>query len=431
MTSIAIIPPSRTAVLCVGIGLCFASLIACKKVSTDDAPVVAVQTAVAEKTDLVQTVETDAILFPIDQAAITPKVAAPVRRFYVNRGSRVRKGQLLALLENSDLSAAAMENKGGLEQAQAAFSNATRATLPEEWKKADLDAAAAKQMLDAEQKLYSSREELFKQGALPRKELDQSGVALTQARNQYLVAQQHLEALQSVGKRDQLKSANAQLMAARGKYLGASAQLSYTEIHSPIDGVVAERPLYPGETAPAGAPLIVIVDSSKVIAKAHLAQEQAALLKVGDVAEITGPGADTLTAGKVTVVSPATDPNSTTVEVWVEAANPEGHLRPGASAHLSITVARFPGVTAVPAEAILTSDGKTTVMVVGKDNVARQTEVKVGVRSGKEIQITEGIKPGETVVSTGAYGLPDGAKVHLAASSPAPEKGPKPGEKKD
>lgn len=432
MRSIALIPPSRTAALCVGLGLCFASLVACKKASTtEDVPVVAVQTAVVEKTDLVQTIETDAILFPFDQAAITPKVAAPVRRFYVNRGNRVRKGQLLAVLENSDLSAAAMENKGTLEQAQAAYSSATRATLPEEWKKAELTAVAAKQMLEAQQKLYSSREELFKQGAMPRKDLDQAGVALTQARNDYEVAQQHLGALQAVGKRDELKSAKAQLVAARGKYLGASAQLGYTEIHSPIDGLVSERPLYAGETAPAGVPLIVIVDSSKAVAKAHLAQEQAALIKVGDAAEITVPGADTSTEGKVTVVSPATDPNSTTVEVWVEAANPGGHLRPGASAHLSIAVARFPGATAVPAEGIITSDGKTTVMVVDKDNVAHQTEVKVGVRSGNKIQITEGIKPGDTVVSTGAYGLPNGAKVHVTASGPAPEKGEKTEEKEN
>lgn len=427
MKSNAIIRLIRTAALCAVIGVYFASLVACKKVAADDSPVVPVQTAVAEKTDLVQTVETDAILFPIHQAAITPKIAAPVRRFYVNRGSRVREGQLLAVLENRDLSAAAIENKGGLEQAQAAFSNATRATLPEEWKKAELDATATRQMLDAQQKLYSSREELFKEGALPRKELDQSRVALTQARNDHLVAQQHLDALQEVGKRDQLKSADAQLMMARGKYLGASAQLSYTEIRSPMDGVVAERPLYTGETAAAGSPLIVIVDSAKVIAKAHLAQQQAALVKVGDAAEITAPGADAPIQGKVTVVSPATDPNSTTVEVWVEVANPDGQLRPGANAHLSIVVATFPGATALPAEAVLTSDGKTTAMVVGKDNVVHQVEVKLGVRSGNDLQITEGIKPGETVVTAGAYGLPDGAKVQIAAS----DKKQKSGQKED
>jgi RND family efflux transporter MFP subunit len=431
VNSTAFIPTPRKAVLALSLGVCVVYFVGCKSESGDKTPVVTVQTAVAEQTDLVQTVETEAILYPVDQAAITPKLSAPVRQFYVNRGSRVTKGQLLAVLENRDLSAAAMENRGGLEQAEAAYSSTTRASLPEEWKKAELDAAAAKQMLDAEEKLYSSREELYKQGALPRKELDQAGVNLTQARNQHVVAQQHLDSLHSVAKQDQLKSANAQLTAARGKYLGARAQLSYTDIHSPIDGVVADRPLYAGETAPAGVPFIVIVDASKIIAKAHLSQEQAAVVKVGDAAEIAVPGDNPPVAGKVTVVSPATDPNSTTVEVWVQAANPSGRLRPGSSAHLSIAVAKFPGATAVPAESVVTSEGRAILMVVGKDSIAHQTEVKLGARSGTKVQITEGIKPGETVVASGAYGLPDGAKVQVAAAESAPEKSQKSGEKED
>src|SRR5258707_120271 len=85
----------------------------------------------------------------------------------------------------------------------------------------------------------------LQQGAMPRKELDQAGVDLTNARNQHEIAQKHLEALLAVGRQQQLKSAAGQLESAKGKYLGAAAQLSYSEIRSPIDGVVADRPLYP------------------------------------------------------------------------------------------------------------------------------------------------------------------------------------------
>jgi HlyD family secretion protein len=400
------------------IGSLFLAMTACKKNEAETKPVVTVQTAVVQQTDMVQTVESEATLYPINQAAITPKVSAPVKQFYANRGSRVKQGQLLAVLENRDLSAAAIENRGGLEQAQAAYSSATRSSLPEEWKKAELDASAARQVLEAEQKLYSSREDLYKQGALPRKELDQAGLALTQARNQNEVAQQHLVALQAVGKTDQLKSAKAQLESARGKYMGATALLHYSEIHSPINGIVADRPLYAGETAAAGVPMLVIVDSSKIIAKAHLAQEQAALVKFGDAAEITIPGEQKPVAGKVTVVSPTVDANSTTIEVWVQADNPEGNLHPGSSAHLSIAVAKLPGATIVPADSVLTSgEGKKSVMVVGKDNIAHQVEVKVGIREGSSIQIAEGVKAGDTVVASGAYGLADGTQVQVGAPS--------------
>ncbi len=393
---------------------------ACKKTEQEVRPIVTVQTAIVRTTDLVQTVESEATLFPINQAAITPKINAPVKRFYVNRGNRVEQGQLLAVLDNNDLSAAAIENRGGLEQAQAAYSIATRASLPEEWKKAELDEAATRQMLEVQQKLYSSREELYKEGALPRKEVDQAAVSLTDARNQHDIAQQHLDALRAVGKSDQLKSAKAQLESARGKFMAASAQLRYSEVRSPITGVVADRSIYEGETAAAGVPMLVIVDSSKIIAKAHLAQEQAALVKVGDNATLTLPGAPNPFEGKVTLVSPAVDANSTTIEIWVQAANPDGKLHPGSSAHLSISVMKIPAALAVPFSSVLpASEGQSSVMVVGKDNIARLTEVKTGIRQGGSIQIVEGLKASDIVVASGAYGLPDGTQVQPADVQPA------------
>ena len=424
-------PASQIGAAAVAFSLVF--LFACKSNTAEKKPIVSVQTAVVQKGDLVETVEAEATLFPIQQAAITPKISAPVHKFFVNRGQRVRKGELLAELENRDLAAAAMENKGGYEQAEASYSTTTKSSLPEEWKKAELDANLAKQSLEAEQKLYSSREELYKQGALPRKELDTASVALTQARSQYEVAQQHLNALRAVGKQDQLKSASGQLTAARGKYLGASAQLSYSEIRSPIDGVVAERPLYQGETAVAGTPLITIIDASQVIAKAHIPQEQAAKLKVGNPAALTVPGEDQTFPGKIIVVSPAVDPNSTTVEIWVQLANPKQQLRPGTSGHLSMEAKKITDATLVPTESIVTQpDTGAVVFVVGKDNIAHQTPVKVGAEQGKQAQILDGVKPGETVVTSGAYGLPDGVQVQAQASASSESKGSeKSGKKED
>src|SRR6201981_3576921 len=93
---------------------------ACSKVPADKEPTVSVQAVTAEKTTLQQTVATQAVMFPLQQAAITPKISAPVHKFYVNRGSKVRKDQLLVQLENRDLADSSGENKGTLEQAQAA-----------------------------------------------------------------------------------------------------------------------------------------------------------------------------------------------------------------------------------------------------------------------------------------------------------------------
>lgn len=385
----------------------------CSKQQAEPQPVVSVQTATVKKQPLREVVTAEAVLFPKNEAAITPKIVAPVSKFYVNRGSHVKKGDLLAVLENRDISAAVTENKGAFEQAQAQYETTLKASLPEDLKKADLDAKAAKESLDAQQKLYDSRKDLFQQGALPRKDLDAAAVALAQARAQSDVAQQHLASLHAIGKEATVKSAVGQLASAEGKYQGAQAQLSYTEIRSPISGVVTDRPVWPGETPPSGTPLLTIMDTSSVVARAHIPQEQAAILKPGAPATINAPDAAPV-SGKVIVVSPALDPGSTTVQVWIEAENKSGTLRPGSTVQINIVAGTIDDAIAIPEDALLkTPEGGTSVMVVGDQQKASRREVEVGVHSGNMVQIIKGLQPGEVVITTGAYGLPDGTQVKV------------------
>jgi HlyD family secretion protein len=393
----------------------------CSSDKGDKEPIVTVQVAAVEKTTIQHTIKSQAILFPRQQAAIVPKISAPVKKFLVKRGSPVHEGELLAVLENSDLSAAAQDTKGSYDQAQAAYETTTGASLPEEIQKAEADAQQAQQALDAQEKVFQSRQQLFDQGALPRKELDQSRVDVTTARNQYAITKKHLDALMAIGKQQALKSAAGQLESAKGKYLGAQAQLSYSEIRSPIDGVVTDRPLYPGEMAAAGTPLLTVMDISSVIAKAHIPQDDAAALKVGDQGTMTVPGIDEPIEGKVTVVSPALDPNSTTVEVWLEAKNPKGALKPGTSVQLSLTAQTVKDALVVPANSVITTpEGATAVMLAGSDGRAHQKAVKLGIRNGEDVQILDGVTASDKVVANGAYGLPDKTKIKIeAAETPA------------
>ena len=399
--------------------LAAAGLSGCSQEAAKRGPVVRVQVAPAKRTTIERVVQAEAVLYPIREAAITPKISAPVSKFLVQRGDKVHRGQLLAVLENRDLAAASTENEGAYDQAQATYETAVKANLPEEWRKAELDVQAAKESLDATRKMYVSRQDLYRQGALPRKDLDQAEVAYVQAQNQYDIAQKHLQALQAGGKRQALKAAQGQLEAAQGKYAGSQAQLNYSEVHSPIAGVVTDRPLYPGEMSTAGTPLITVMDVAQVVARAHIPQEQAALLKAGDAATITTPGSDEKIAGQVTSVSPELDPNSTTVEVWVEAANPGQKLRPGSNVELEMIAVRVADAIVVPASALLKNgEGATSVMVVGPDSRAHQQAVKVGVQQGNDVQIASGLKPGDNVITEGAFGLPDNTRVQVE-SEPA------------
>lgn len=404
-------------------------LASCSSDKGDKEPTVTVQVAPVEKTTIEHTITTQAVLFPRAQAAIVPKISAPVQKFLVKRGSRVHEGELLAVLENRDLAAAAQDTKGSYDQAQATYETTTAAGLPEEIQKAEADAQQAKQTLDAQEKVFESRQQLYDQGALPRKELDQSRVDITQARNQYAIAKKHVDYLVAKGKEQELKSAAGQLESAKGKYLGAQAQLSYSEIRSPIDGVITDRPLYAGEMAAAGTPLLTVMEISSVIAKAHISQSDAEALKLGDKGTITVPGLTDPIEGKITVVSPALDPNSTTVEVWLEAKNPNHELKPGTSVQLSLTAKTEKDALVVPASSVITApDGTTNVMVAGNDGLAHQTAVQLGIRNGDDVQILKGLTENDKVISSGAYGLPDKTKIKVEA---APAEGAGEGSKGD
>jgi multidrug efflux pump subunit AcrA (membrane-fusion protein) len=129
-------------------------------------------------------------------------------------------------------------------------------------------------------------------------------------------------------------------------------------------------------------------------------------------------------------VSPALDPNSTTVEIWVQAANPDQQLRPGMTTQLAITAQTIHDAVVVPTAALLNANGsEAQVMVIDGQSVAQSRDVKLGIQGPQEAQIVSGLKPGEMVINEGAYGLPDKTKVKIEQPETG-EKKPQPAEKK-
>ena len=159
-------------------------LVACgAKKETSDAPVVTVDVAPVLGSNIQQTVRADALLYPVQQAAIAPKITAPVSKIYAERGAHVRAGDVLLELESLDLAGAVRESQAAYDLAEATYETTARATVPEETQKAQLDLRAAKDALDAQQAIYNSRQSLFKEGAVAQKDVNEAQVDLGQARN--------------------------------------------------------------------------------------------------------------------------------------------------------------------------------------------------------------------------------------------------------
>jgi multidrug efflux pump subunit AcrA (membrane-fusion protein) len=398
--------------------LAFAA-VSCSSTSKDAAAepgAAPVQTAKAVKEPIQHVVTASAILYPLSQASVTPKITAAVRQFYVNRGDHVHKGQLLAELESRDLAATANESRALYQQAEAQYRTLASATVPDDTTKAKTDVESAKQNMDAAQHLYDNRVSLLHEGAIARKLVDDAKVALVQAQSQYQTAARHLESLTNVGRAEQIKAAQAQVDAAQAHYVGAQVQVSYTELRSPIDGVVADRPAYVGDIVSSGSPAITILNIAQIIARANIPVKDVGHLKAGNSASIAGPDGDI--PGKVTVVSPAVDPNSTTVEVWIRVDNPDQVLKPGGTAQVKIRAEAQKDAVVVPVAALLSSeDGKDIVKIVGSDSVVHDQEVETGIREGDKLQILKGVEPGQQVVTVGGLGLDDKSKVRVENST--------------
>jgi RND family efflux transporter MFP subunit len=248
--------------------------------------------------------------------------------------------------------------------------------------------------------------------------VDESQLAYSQAIAQYRAADEHLKTLQSVSKEEQIKGAAAQVQSAKAHYEGLEAQVSYSRVTTPIAGVIADRPVNAGEMAAAGAPLVTIVDISRVIARVNVPQNDAAAVKLGQTASVTQPGNADQFQGKVTVVSPEADPNTTTVQVWIQIENPGERLKPGSAVHAAIATEVYKAASVVPVAAILPGEeGGTAVLTVSSDSIAHRRAVKLGVREGNQVQILNGVTPGEEVVVVGGMGIDDKAKVKIVTTA--------------
>lgn len=389
----------------------------CKSKEEAVTPNVTVQLAAVSTGDIAETIETDAVLTPIAEAAIQPKVTSPVEHFRVQRGDRVSKGQLLLTLENKDLTGAAQDNEGAYKAAQAAYVTQMKSAVPEDFTRAAYDLKQAQADFDLNKSIVAARQKLFQQGAIPGRDLDTARNALLQAQATLELAQAHYKAMQTATHEAEIEAAHGELQSASGRLANAKAMLSYTEIRSPIDGFVTDRPLFDGETAQAGTAVITVMDTGVLIAKVHIAEKQVMQIRVGSAATLTVPGMEKPYPAKVSLISPALDAGSSTVEVWVRAENPHQVLKAGTPVHVSITGKTVPHATILPLEALQTAqDGSHFVMVVSEKNTAQKQPVSVGIQTKTQVQIVSGISASDKVIALGSYALDPDTPVTVAAA---------------
>jgi cobalt-zinc-cadmium efflux system membrane fusion protein len=292
-------------------------------------------------------------------------VSGPITRILVNPGAYVRRGAALAMVTSPDFAAAI----AAFRKAQSQYRNAQRI--------ADLDV------------------QLFKNDAIPRRELDQS---VTDAAAAAADRDAAIEQMRALGVDE------ASIAAIRDNRPSATTT---AVIRSPIEGTVVEKLVTPGQLLQAGTtPTFTIADLATVWVQANVFESDLARVANGESATITTGASPSPIEGRVAYVGSLVDPSSKATAVRILAPNPPGILKRDMLVNVSIRAAQAKNALMVELGAVLRDDQNLPFVYVALPNsrFARR-QVTIGARSGDSLEVTSGLSEGDRVVADGALFL--------------------------
>jgi RND family efflux transporter MFP subunit len=320
-----------------------------------------------------------------EQIILGTKVIGRLGAINVDLGSRVRKGQAIAQIDQSDYRLRVQQAEAALQQAR------VRLCLPATGNSDQVDIEQTATVRQAAAVLREARlthdrmVELWERKFIARAELDAAVSQLAVAESRYQ------DAIEEVRNRQAL------LVQRRSELEIARQQLADTVITSPFDGAVSERQASVGQYLPAGAPVVTLVRTDPLRLRLAVPEREAGLVRIGQPVELTVEGDPNKYHGQVARLSPAIAENNRTLMIEATVPNRGGELRPGSFAKADIRVEAGQRITIVPRDAIVTFAGIEKVLTVAKGS-AVEKRVRTGRRADNYVEIIDGIKPGEAVV---------------------------------
>jgi membrane fusion protein, multidrug efflux system len=203
------------------------------------------------------------------------------------------------------------------------------------------------------------------------------------------------------------------LDALRAGYDSARLELSYTEIRAPIPGVVSARVIKVGNTISPNDPTFTVTDLDPLLAYVHVPEKEFRKIAPGQAAEVVvdALGGERF-VGNISRISPTVDPQTGTFRARVEVADQSRRLKPGMFARVNIVYERRQNALQLPRTAILDADGQQSVYVVAEGK-AQQRVIRTGLTNGGWIEVLDGLKGNERVVTVGQAGLKSGTPVKV------------------
>ena len=289
-------------------------------------------------------------------------VGGVVRHVVVELGARVRRGEPLAVIFSSDLADAQMKYLS------------MRATF------------------EADHQKLVRTEKLVALGAASRQELEEVTAMHAGHETELAAARQRLLLLGLEARQvDSLTD--------------ASHVVSEVTVPAPANGQVIARSMNPGQVVSAGQELFVVTDLSTVWVIGDLYEKDFPVVRVGSNAVINVPANNRTLRGRVAYIDPRVDPASRTAKVRVEVSNPGENLRLGMFVTLSFETGSNQRITVVPQAAVQAVGERSVVYmpVEGEEGKFTERPVKLGPSRGDLVQVVEGLRPGEKIVTNGSF----------------------------
>lgn len=371
---------------------------------------VEVTTAPAIVRDLPRFFEATGSLNGDEQTDVSPSIAGKVVAIGVEMGSYVRRGQTIVRLDDVD-------SKLRVEQAQAQLDQ-TKASLRQAEEKVGIrpgqsfelnklpEVANARVALDLAEKNLRRSEKLIESGDISRSVYDQQKAQRDQLKEQYesalSLARQNYAAVMTA--RANVANAESQLNLAR-------RSLSYSNVYSPIDGYVSDRPADLGEYVSTTTKVATVVRINPLRVRIDIPEQAIPAVSVGQsVSVTTSAWPDRNFSGRIARISPNVTPTSRTLTVEAEIENGSGVLKPGQFATVRILQSKAESATLVPARAVRTESGVSRVFVI-KDGRAQERLVQLGQTEGDLVEIKSGVTGGENVATSNIEQLSEGTVV--------------------
>jgi HlyD family secretion protein len=363
---------------------------------------------------------------------VNSKVTGRVAWIGVEKGDKVKEGQVLVRLEDQEFRAQYEQAKGATEAARAYLEELQHGSRPQEIQQALHNLDEARATLANDKITLDRTQELFNQGVMSKQSLDDA-TAKFEADKQKANSLQQSLTLSKLGPRaEEIARAQGQLLQAQGAEAYAKSLLDATVIRAPVTGTILERTAEKGElvtaqfaSGAAGGPqgqVVALADLNDLQVELDIAQDDFSKLSPHQKGIVTTDAfPDRKYNGQIAEISPEADRQKATVQVKVQILQPDSYLRPEMNATVKFladekkTGTAKPAGVFVPTTAVRDHDGKKVVFLV-YDGKALMREVQiVAQRSGG--LLVSGLNGGEDVVTTGPPNLKDGQKIKVKGQS--------------